>query len=150
MGMTRRRRMIESSAGEAPAPTPTYGGLPIYIDNAYYTGGNGAVNSVSTSDDFFITGIFDTGNTNAKDYEITRWRTGTSAQIRLFNDLTADSADYWTVMRTDITSGAPDIYQFNSVGRYIAISVAKYCASDFYLKYKNGDYIVKGNNILSN
>ena len=26
-------------------------------------------------------------------------------------------------------------------------SVAKYCAADFYFKFKNGDYIIKGNNV---
>ena len=147
MGLMQRRRMMASSGGEAPAPTPQYGGLPIYIDNGYYTGGNKKIDVVTASDDFFITGIFDTGNSSSKVYEITRWRTSTNAQMRFFNDITATSVDYWTIMRTDVTAGRPNVYEFTSAGRYVAISVAKYCAADFYFKIKNGDYIIKGNNV---
>lgn len=147
MGLMERRRMMASSGGEAPTPTPTYGGLPIYLDNSYYTGGNGKIGAVSSSDDFFITGIFDTGDSSTKNYTITRWRTSINAQIRFFNDITATSYDYWTIMRTDVDPGQANIYNFSSGGRYVAISVAKYCAADFYFKFTNGAYIIKGNNI---
>jgi len=147
MGLMERRRMMASSGGEAPTPTPTIGGLVVYADNCYFASGNGRIDGVSSSDDFFITAIYDTGDNSKKDYDITRWRTNTTALIRFFNDLSANSVDYWSVMRTDVTAGVPNIYNFQSAGRYVAISVAKYCAADFYFKYHNGEYICKGSNV---
>ena len=147
MGLMERRRMMASSGGEAPTPVPTIGGLVVYADNCYFASGNGKMDGVTASDDFFITAVYDTGDSSQKHYEITRWRTNVSALVRFFNDLSANSVDYWSVMRTDITAGVPNIYDFKSEGRYIAISVAKYCAANFYMKYYNGDYICKGSNI---
>ena len=147
MGMMERRRMMASSGGEAPTPVPTIGGLVVYADNCYFASGNGKMDNVSSSDDFFITAIYDTGDNSKKYYEVTRWRAGVAGLVRFFNDLSANSVDYWSVMRTDVTPGVPNIYDFQSEGRYIAISVAKYCAADFYLKYYNGDYICKGSNV---
>lgn len=144
MDMMQIRRAVMSASGQPNIPS--IGGLPIYADNCYMTG-SGKLDDIIENNDLFITGIFDTGDNLAKEYEVTRWGTDVPGTIRFFNDLTSNSVDYWTIMRTDIAPGVPNIYRFGSVGRYIAISVAKYCASDFYLKYSNGDYIVKGNNI---
>lgn len=127
------------------------GGLPVLIDNASYGSGNNAYNSYTSVNDYFITGWFDTGDSSSKSYTYPYMRivNNTPCNIRLFNDKTATSYDYW---------GAGTVHEdylenhttrtITSGGRYIACSVYKPTAADFYI-YDNTNqrYICKGKNV---
>ena len=143
----RRRIMLLSEQGQGPTPTPTIGGLPVWMDNSRYTSSDGAADSVVIDSDFFLTGVVDAGSPDFKSYTVTRFHSSTNAALRLFNDVSATSVDYWTIMRTDISPGDTNIYGFNSFGRYIIMSIYKPVAADFYLKDANGNYLIKGSNV---
>ena len=145
--MEHRRRIMEYS--QAPV-TPTIGGLPVYVDNAFYPGSNGIITNYGTNSNYFLTGIVDTGSTDRKYYDTVRIGVDSDLPIggiRLFNDLNGTSVDYWTIMRPDLTYGSITPYSFRSYGRYIILTVAKDFAADFYLKDENGNYLLKGNNV---
>ena len=143
MDMMQIRRAIMSASGESPFPT--IGGLPVFSDNCLYTG-NGKTNDVIEDSNFFLTGVVDTGNSANKHYTVLRApTTGNNGAMRLFNDLSANSVDYWTIMRTDLL--APNEYSFYSIGQYIILSVFKEYAPYFYLKYYDGEYLLKGKNV---
>lgn len=148
--MEGRRMIMLAQDGGSPPPTPTIGGLIVYQDNCLYPGSNGLIDSITANNDFFLTGIIDTGNTSQKAYTVTRIGTNAQAAVRFYDNIESNSVDYWTIMRTDIKpTGRVVPYDFNSRGRYIVISVAKAQASQFYLKYRGGEYIVKGNDVTN-
>lgn len=145
--MEERRALYLAQSGGQP-PTPTIGGLVVYSNNCYFASGNGLVTNVTENNDYFLTGVIDTGSTGQKAYTITRMGTPKNALIRFYNDITASSIDYWTILRTDLPSGSVTTYDFNSAGRYVVISIYKTLAADFYLKNRvTGEYIIKGSNV---
>lgn len=147
MGMMRRRHMIESSGGEAPTPTPTYGGLTVFMDNCYYPKSNGYANSVEEDNDFFLVMVDFGSSASNRYFTVTRFGTPTNAAMREFSSDSSQSVDYWTIMRTDMQPGAMTTMNFETGVRYLIFSVYKQYAANFYLKYQNGDYIIKGNNV---
>ena len=147
MGMMNRRRMMASSGGGGPAPTPSYGGIPVYIDNKYFASNSGQkISQALSSEDFFLAGPFDTGSTSSKRMTYTKIYASTEAAFYLFNDLEGNSVDYWSNWGTGQPS-AGTTATVNTPGRYIVTSVLKSRAGDFFMKDANGDYIVKGNNV---
>lgn len=149
MGMIESRRRLMMAQGGTPSD-PTIGGIPVWIDNAYYPKSNGTINSVTENNDFFIAGPFDTGTTFAKIIVLTRFGSTTEATMRMFNDpgnVSANSVDYWTVMRSDILPDIPTPANIDTAGRYALVSILKKNAADFYIKDDDGNYIVKGNNV---
>lgn len=147
MDLMERRRMMASSGGEAPTPTPTYGGIPVYIDNKYFASSSRQrIIDALPSEDFFLAGPFDTGSTGSKQMTYTQIYAGTEAAFYLFNDLTGESVDYWTCWGSSQPS-AGRTKTVNTPGQYIVTSVLKSRAADFFMKDANGNYIVKGNNV---
>lgn len=149
MGMIEnRRRVMMAQGGEAPTPTPSYGGIPIYADNCYFGKSDGPVTDVVSNNDWFLTGPIDSGSSSSKHYPLTKFGSSTEATARFYNDLTSSSADWWTIFRSDIPDNdIPDINSIDSVGRYIIVSIRKRNAADFWMKDANGNYLVKGNNV---
>lgn len=145
--MMRRRHMIESSGGEAPTPTPQYGGLPVFMDNCYYPVSNGYADSVESDEDFFLVLVDFGSSASNRNLTVTRFGTPTRAALREFSNDSSYSVDYWTIMRTDMQPGAISTMTLETGVRYLIFSVYKQYAADFYLKYTNGDYIIKGNNV---
>ena len=147
MGLMERRRMMASSGGEAPTPTPSYGGIPVYIDNKYFDAhANYKIANALDSADYFLAGPFDTGSTSSKQMTYTQIYAGTEAAFYLFNDLESGNVDYWSCWGPSQPS-AGRTKTVNTPGRYIVTSVLKSRAGDFYMKDANGNYIVKGNNV---
>lgn len=108
-------------------------GIKLYKNNTAYIGGNSTVDSYFTDNNFFIAGPFDTGSTDSKTYTISRNPVSTvngGAALKLYNDLTAKSVDYW-----GITSSKGTSYTFTSAGRYVFFSVCKAYASTSYMYY---------------
>lgn len=127
----------------------TIGGLPVLIDNAWFTNENGYANGYRTSNDYFITGVYDTGSTSTKSYT---WyqapRTSDTGPyypaFRVFNDLSAMSVDYWG---NGAGGDQPTLRQGSSPGRYILFSVRKFYAADTYMyDSTNNRYVFKGAN----
>lgn len=121
------------------------------FDNAYYIGGNGKLTDYEHDDNFFLTGIFDTGGTWKKNYTVTRYPdcpNGITAStvLRLFDDLDSDSVNYWSIGNSSLITRA-----FNSAGRFIVFPVPKAKAADQFLYERlDGDvniYIFKGKNV---
>lgn len=138
----RMRMVIEQESSN------TIGGLPIYADNCRYASSNGTVSNVVSDNDYFLTGIVDTGSTAHKYFTVSRFGAPTAAAMRVFNDLTATSVDYWSIMRTDIAqTGQANEYTFAKGVRYLILSVYKPIADKFFLKYQDGEYLLKGNNV---
>lgn len=145
--MMNRRRMISASGGEAPTPTPSYGGIPVFIDNKYFRSNAGLkVSEALDSDDYFLAGPFDTGSTSSKQMTFTRIYATNEAALYLFNDITLASVDYWACWGSSYPQ-AGTTKTGNSPGQYIITSVLKSRAGDFWIKDANGNYIVKGNNV---
>ena len=116
-----------------------YGGLPVLVDNLKYNAANGKYNGGTANTDWFVTGFFDSGSSSSKTYQLGNPHS-TAGTIRLFNDKTANSYDWWafSVGGRSMSSG----------GRYIAFDVYKALA-DRYFVYDdtNGMYLAKGKNI---
>ena len=143
--MELRRRILSQTEH-----IPLIGGLPVYIDNAFYPGSNGLVTQYGTNSNYFLIGIIDTGSIDQKHYDTVRIGVDSNLPvggIRLFNDLSATSVDYWTTMRPEMTDGSTQAYSFNSYGRFVILSVIKEYAANFYLKDANGNYLLKGSNV---
>lgn len=129
---------------------PLIGGLPVYIDNAFYPGSNGLVTQYGANSSYFLTGIVDTGTSDSKRYNTVRIGVASSlpvAGIRLFNDLNSTSVDYWTIMRPEMDDGTTSPYSFTSYGRFVILSVIKEYAANFYVQDGNGNYLLKGSNV---
>ena len=130
-------------------PQKYIGGLPVYIDNAYYPSSNGYATSFNTDSDWFITGVFDTGSTSSKTYTLMQNPKVSShgSAFRLYNDLTANSVDYWSNMAGSTT---PNTRSVTTVGRYILFPVYKPYAENLYMYYTSGGqqiYLFKGKNV---
>lgn len=123
----------------------TIGGLPVIYNNAAYKNSNGRVDDVLTDSRFFITGIYDTGDSTSKSYTFTRYAAyidNKATCFRLYNDLTASSYDFWSISSTGGTR------TLSTAGRYILFTVYKPEAADMYM-YNNtaGLYVFKGKNV---
>jgi hypothetical protein len=100
-------------------------------------------------DDFFITGWYDTGDTNRKGYTMSLTLTPQGVQVyaRWFNTKSTTSTDYYycganTTGQTRNVSSAP--------GQFIAVSVRKSEAENMWMAYKDTSprqYIYKGTNV---
>lgn len=127
----------------------TYGGLPVYIDNACFRYRNGLVTDYVTDSNFFITGPFDSGSTGSKVYTISRYPEtasgGVTPAFRPYDDLTATSIDYWA-----IGSSNNPTRSVTTAGRYLLVPMPKAKAANMYMQVKVGDvyvYIFKGKNV---
>lgn len=143
--MELRRRILSQTEH-----IPLIGGLPVYLDNAWYPGSNGVITGYGTNNSYFLTGIVDTGTPDSKRYNTVRIGVDSDlpvAGIRLFNDLNSTSVDYWTIMRPDLAYGSINPYSFNSAGRFVILTVIKEFAANFYLQDSNGNYLLKGSNV---
>ena len=134
-------------AGSQPTPTPSYGGIPVYIDNKYFPSrSEQKISQALDSNDYFLAGPFDTGSTGSKSMTYSQIYSDTQAAFYLFDDLTASAVDYWACWGTDKPS-TPSSKTVNTAGRYIVTSVLKTRAADFYMMDAGGNYIVKGSNV---
>ena len=128
----------------------TIGGLPVLINNAWYINANGRVDEFRADDNFFITGIFDSNSSTQKQYTYYRYPrapyiSSGFPSMRLFNDLSQTSVDYWPAGTNE---GSPAPRTVQSAGRYILFTVRKDCAGDVYLyDDTNQRYIFKGKNV---
>lgn len=128
----------------------SYGGIPVYMDNAYFPNGSGLLSDYGESSDWFIAGPFDTGATTSKSITYlytTSKPDGVSAGIcwRVFNDETARSVDFWGMSSTTVTPRT-----VSSAGRYIYASIKKSEAATQYMTMTVGGvttYLYKGNNV---
>lgn len=129
-----------------------YGGLPILIDNARLKYSNGTIFNITADNDFFITGVFDSGNSDSKSYTMSRTTTsssGTNSCARFFDNINGTSVDYWANNSANIANNP--LRTFSSKGRYIVNSFRKTEAKNMYL-YRTIDglkeYLYKGINVI--
>ena len=141
------RWLLAMKAANGGAKTKKYGGIVCWTDNTVLSEGNGKLTDVTTNNDFFLAAVIDTGDASSKAYTITRFGSEVVAPIRFYNDLEGTSIDYWSIWRDDISPHNPSEYSFTSAGRYIVVPVLKEDAADFYLRYKDGDYLIKGSDV---
>lgn len=126
-------------------------GLPVLINNARYPQSNGKIDSVVEDNDWFITGPFDTGSTSSKKYSFIHTVAANStshASMRLFNDISSTSADYWTVTVNTRRLLSETFRTITSVGRYITFSIKKSDAVDIWCYCHNtNSFVFKAENI---
>lgn len=129
--------------------TMSYGGIPVYRDNAVYAGNNGTASGYTDDPGWFLAGPFDTGTTGTKSMTYSRFPdtfgSGTVPGLRMFNDLTATSVDWWPNGGNASTQNT-----VNTAGRYIIVSMPKAKAANQYLYITSGGvttYLYKGNNV---
>ena len=128
----------------------TYAGIPIYLDNAYFPNNNGTVNEYLENSNFFIAGPFDTLSTGSKSYTLSCYMSESATGVattdmRLYNNLSSSSVDFWAVTRTSATR------TLSSSGQYVLFSIWKNVAANMYLYYTASNvnyYLFKGNNLL--
>lgn len=120
----------------------TYGGLPVLIDNYRYSPQDGPFDSSGTVDsEYFIAGWYDSGSTGSKRYRYAMDAHADYMTTRWFIDITAQSVDYWRPNKTSEKT-------FSSPGQFIAATIYKATAADFYLfDVTNNRYIFKGKNV---
>ena len=130
------------------AEQTTYAGIPIFKDNASYENKNGTASLIVEDAGFFLAGPFDLGDLGSKNFHVSRFQQansdGTYAGLRMFNDLSATSVDYWML------SGTTGDRSIVSVGRYVIVPIPKAVAADMYLYMTVNDvktYIFKGCNV---
>lgn len=120
------------------------GGLYVYADNSrYYEYVNDTVDeNIITDSDYFLTGFYDTESEEPKSYTIPVLVHDAHVCVRLFNNKTAASIDFFNI------STAYDTRTYTGSGRYIMATVYKPYAANFYI-YDNTNqrYIVKGSNV---
>jgi len=127
----------------------SYGGIPVFTDNAYFATGVGRLRptAVTYDPDWFIAGYFDSGTTDAKSLTWKKVkRPGHDAAMMIYTDRDADAiaADWWPTATG--TSDADMTY--NVKGRYVLFSVYKPRAGEFYMKNNaTSQYIFKGNDV---
>ena len=122
----------------------TEGGIIVGKDNLLFPRQNGLITDTSADSGYFLTTVYDTGDTGSKSYTASIFGNAPLyCSARYFNDLTGTSVDYWTFISTGSQSSATRTY--NSVGRYIVATVYKPIASQFYIyDNTNGRYVFKG------
>ena len=125
--------------------TYTEGGIVVWKDNLLFPRENGLITGTTSDDRYFLTTIYDTGDTGSKSYTASLFGNAPlMCSARYFNDLTSISADYWTFIGTAAQSS--DTRTYNSVGRYIVATIYKPIANQFFIyDNTNNRYIVKGN-----
>ena len=142
--------LIEARRGIMMQPhEKTIGGIVVWRDNCAVIG-NGTLAAVSDNTDFFLA-LVDTGTNGQKAYAMFRQyvpgvESGKWPAARFYNDLSASSVDYWSAWTSNPSHVAVD-YTFSSYGRYILASVCKQYAADFYIRYQNGVYLIRGKNV---
>ena len=126
----------------------TYCGIPVVFDNAYYPNNNGGFASFGSNSNFFITGMFDTLNSDSKSYTFTRYTLSglsfSTTSFRIYKNLSGTSYDYWSITGTGATR------TLSTQGRWIFFTVYKPTAADAYMYYtSNGEriYLFKGSNV---
>lgn len=125
-----------------------YGGLPVYMDNAYFETAQGKkpISNYASDPNWFITGWYDTGDTETKSYTLLKLATQIhDAAWRLYNNKTGDTCINWW---PSCSSQEEKAFTYSTAGQLILFSVYKPRAADMYL-YCNttGKYIFKGNNV---
>lgn len=126
------------------------GGLLVYKDNSVYAASSTATvnEEITSNDDFFLTGFYDTGSDAEKSYSITcnplypyNNETPYYSTIRFFSEKTGVSHSYHV-------SQTYAVRTFTTSGRYIMCSVYKPNAANFYIfDNTNNRYVVKGSNV---
>ena len=102
MELIELRRMMMANQ---TLPRQTYAGIPVLIDNYYYSNPLGALNENGTiNSNYFMTGIFDTGDCNTKTYS--------------YNSIYIPSGNIYCRIYDTIS----DIYNSNSNNHYYIIS----------------------------
>ena len=126
------------------------GGLPVLIDNARYSHGNSYYNTVTSDNDWFITGWFDTGSKNKKKYTIYQPTLESGwTDIKFFNNKTSSSADYWSINHS--STNQANTRSFNSVGRYVACTIKKAdAARSWCYCHTTGEWVFKGEHVDAN
>ena len=139
--MTGLRKLVAVFSMMEKGPK-TIDGIPVFIDNAYYTKKNSTWDDYETNNNYFITGWYDTGDSEKKYYSYAPCLTENYGKLaaRFFNDKESTSVDYWGPLQSEKKD-------FTSPGRFILASVYKPTAKDFYLRFLNGDYLFKGTNV---
>lgn len=118
------------------------GGIPVLIDNAYFTASNNKYDVFEVNTNYFLTGWFDMVTPDAKIYTFGAANTDIGVMTaRWFNDKSDISVDYWrpnASAEKTITSG----------GRFIVATVYKPTAADYYLfNATDNVYVFKGSNV---
>lgn len=118
-----------------------YGGIPVYFDKAVVLNANGYFNEIDTVGitSWFIT-LIDMGEATTRRVEFGYEGSADVAivNMRLFDDLSQKSVDFWTI--------TPTIKTVNFVkSRYALATIRIQYAGKFYMKDVNsGKYLVKG------
>ena len=128
----------------------TIGGIYVWQNNVGFQFKNGKINALDVNDALFISEVIDTGSTSKKKYTFLRHGLGSTIPyylgMRFFNDLSATSVDYWSTCVTESESFVKDV-TIDSYGRYIVTTIPKKYADIFYLRYTNGEYLIRGKNV---
>ena len=135
--LMRRFQMISAQ------PAPSYDGIPIFIDNAYFPRRDGAIDDRVADPNWCIVGVFDTGSSASKLYKWETQGVRVETAFRIYNDLSARSVDYWGA---SFINGNVEEKTANSLGRYILYSLYKPTATTAYLKQGN-TYLFKGSDV---
>ena len=122
----------------------TISSIPVYVDNACYVGA-GKINQYTSDENWFLGGIFDTGNTETKLYTYHTYPASIDSRyitLLTYNDLNGKYIDYWGI-KNDTGAGTHNI-----PGRYIVFSVYKPdAANSFMYDNTHGMYLFKGKNV---
>ena len=132
---------------KASAPkVKQYGGIPVFIDNAFYTG-SGSRDSFVTNPDYFIAGIFDSGSSGSKEYTYSySLKPSEWIHLRTYDDLDGPCIDYWGV--SAVASSLPQTRTVTMSGRYILVPIYKPMAEDMWMHDDtNNVYLYKGTNV---
>ncbi len=127
--------------------TRTIGGIPVFMDNVAFPYRNGTMSDLVSDNDFFLAGPFDKGTEAKSSFTYTRHTgrvSGAVTCLRLYNDLSGNSVDYWIISTDPFTTR-----NVISSGRYIVYPVYKPEASRCYI-YDNvrGIYLMKGKDVI--
>lgn len=137
--MDRRRALMGVAEGGAE-----YDGIPVYVDNAYYSNLNKSIDDYLPNDQWFLTrvsGEFPSGNytfgyTVVPSFEDSSGK----SYMRYWTAINpvAISSDYWIVK-----ASAPRTQRFTTP-RTQVYTVNKEYAKYFFVKDPNGNYLIKG------
>ena len=143
--MTGLKKLLLWKAATETAEQKSYGGIPVYIDNAYYNNTNNKTDGdIIQSNNYFIAGPFDTQTTVSKTYTIKTVTAPSTIQafLRVFDDLTATSLNCFGLSREEATR------TLSIWGRYLFVTVEKAKADEFFIHDDtNGKYICKGTSV---
>lgn len=118
-------------------------GIYVLLDNAYMAKANGTASDIIANSDYFITGWYDSGYPEGKNWKFGPAGTSNYANMasRFFNDVDGTSVDYWGPNQSSIKA-------FSSPGQFVISTIYKPTAKNFYLlQVATNTYAFKGSSV---